>query len=517
MFSSNTLTTKKPTKLVKLYTLLQQVKSGKKKVSFLRFQQLLKQFRRTATRMLTAASPAAKACAVLALAALLSTDANAQCNTFYNADAVNPITVKGLPLSREPFFVDIDNDGDLDCYVLDYIYNYEAPFFYKNIGTAALPVYQYQPAAGGFANTTVDFAGTGVQFADLDGDGDYDCYIAEAYSGNFDVYSKYFENIGTNTQPNFVESSNNPIGFVTGFYNIGFTFADIDSDGDMDLVYWSDYRSYTMQNTGTKTAPHFEYNGTGTFQAGDRAYYDWNKDGLLDYFYDGDYYKNVGPKSKPKYVISNAEGPTFNNGEPIIFTDINNDGSPEVFNRDRGFATLAPVPVITSTLANSGGTTYQLLTVNPQTPGYVYHWYRNGVSLGDPYRPNHPARKSGLYSCTVENNCGTGVSLPFKVNYSAAATDGAEESSRLSITTLNNDAVKVTAYPNPFKSVITIQTPAAMASALAQVTDMQGKVLLSKKISNNRLVIGNELAAGVYLLKITNGNAVVYTQKIVKD
>ena len=79
-------------------------------------------------------------------------------------------------------------------------------------------------------------------FADLDGDGDMDG-IGGGYYGDF----QYYENTGTANAPAFAAPVQNPFGLTTVYYSTLASFADLDGDGDLDILrgvmggYYSDY------------------------------------------------------------------------------------------------------------------------------------------------------------------------------------------------------------------------------------------------------------------------------------
>ena len=144
----------------------------------------------------------------------------------------NPLNGQDVGSFSAPTFVDIDNDGDLDAVIggsnglLDY---------FENTGTANAPVFTEVFEAGFGVSGIID-VGTDATptFVDADGDGDMDMFVGDgSYGGNVE----YFENTGTAANPSFAATGSvNPFGIVDiGSYSIP-TFADVDGDGDMDLI-----------------------------------------------------------------------------------------------------------------------------------------------------------------------------------------------------------------------------------------------------------------------------------------
>ncbi len=108
---------------------------------------------------------------------------------------------------------------------------------------------------------------SGLEFADVDGDGDYDCVTGRIWGGtsadSCDLV--YFENIGTSTFPIFTQryGSANPFDTIDDVNRP--RLADLDADGDLDLIVCNQifqtglprYLWY-YENTGTATNPVFE-------------------------------------------------------------------------------------------------------------------------------------------------------------------------------------------------------------------------------------------------------------------
>ena len=151
----------------------------------------------------------------------------------FKAPVMNPFGVTGISYHANPVFADLDGDGDLDLLVNDYL-GYYMPYgdkflYFQNTGTAGAPVFA-APVANPFGLTGItDYAAPAL--VDLDGDSDLDLLAGDKFG---DFY--YFENTGSASAPAFAAPVQNPFGLT---YVVDYAvpaFADLDGDGDLDLL-----------------------------------------------------------------------------------------------------------------------------------------------------------------------------------------------------------------------------------------------------------------------------------------
>lgn len=234
-----------------------------------------------------------------------------------------------------PAFVDLDNDGDMDLLTGGY---YGALKYYQNTGTSAYPSFA-APLVNPFGLDSVYLSFP--TFVDIDNDGDMDLFVGE-YGGN----KKYYKNIGSATNPQFDTPQNNPFGLTSnGYFSIP-AFADIDGDGDMDMLEGSYYGNmYYYKNIGTATSPSFDspqnnpFGLTSTYIIAAPDFVDIDNDGDLDLFvgeYYGaiNYFKNTGTNTSPQFA-SAVQNPfvlttTVYFAFPA-FADIDGDGDQDLF------------------------------------------------------------------------------------------------------------------------------------------------------------------------------------------
>jgi hypothetical protein len=157
--------------------------------------------------------------------------------------------------------VDIDDDGDLDLFKIKPWNTY---VFYENTGTPTEPIFSLGNIQSlGIADTSSSYSRTSMTFEDMDNDGDLDFFVIQA--SRFFPYTKsfvYHENFGTPSQANFSNGVVNPFD-LSDFLDqrndaVQFTIADFDNDGDADIITVERYGNTTfIENVGTPSNPLF--------------------------------------------------------------------------------------------------------------------------------------------------------------------------------------------------------------------------------------------------------------------
>lgn len=222
----------------------------------------------------------------------------------FDTAQLNPF---GLALTSDISFMsvaDIDSDGDIDFFVGGAAGNIQ---FLKNNGTPSSPAFTF-PVLNPFGFTpTLEFAIP--TFADIDNDGDLDLFVCE-YPGAM----KFYENTGTAQLAHFATPEPDPFG-ITPAYGFGApVFADLDHDGDLDLLegeYYGNMRYF--ENTGTNSSPAFAAPLTNPFGIMQTVYYAFPA--LADLDGDGDFDLTVGEEYGNIQYFENTD---FNVGIPEI-------------------------------------------------------------------------------------------------------------------------------------------------------------------------------------------------------
>jgi PKD repeat protein len=220
-----------------------------------------------------------------------------------------------LPISTQPsdnsgnhgsVWVDYNNDGKIDLYISKNRLGVDDPLdprrlnllFRKNANNnyqESAPMANLQPLAQSWA----------ADFADIDNDGDLDCFIINHESANF-----LLRNNGNGT---FTDISG-PSGMVTAFQGIGTglqtKFADFDNDGFVDLLFTTISGSHAlMRNNGNSTFSRvnnpFNLGGANIHSA---VVGDLNNDGFLDVYAGFGFGFNQVSNEADRLFLNNGNG-----------------------------------------------------------------------------------------------------------------------------------------------------------------------------------------------------------------
>ena len=287
-----------------------------------------------------------------------------------------------------PELADLDHDGDLDLFHGDYN---GYIWYYENIGAADDPVWRF--VSDEYADIYIGseyYGQTSPEFADLDGDGDYDLLIGKG-GGSLHFY----ENIGTQFQPEFsfvtdslwgiIFEGDNRIDLIDinsdgdldlfvgewdgtlmywenqggpGEYDytliadewldiyVGYDcdpfFADIDHDNDFDLFLGNDYgRLHFYENQGDSANFDFifitaYYDSIQVEERSSPAFVDLDSDGDFDLLVGGEninYYENTGTVNNPDFTEITDAYLTLDPNDRCVprFADIDADGDLDFF------------------------------------------------------------------------------------------------------------------------------------------------------------------------------------------
>lgn len=209
--------------------------------------------------------------------------------------------------SEHPAVVDIDNDGDLDVFIGT---SFGTIAFLRNDGTASKPLFIQQYSTDNPANgIDVGYAAT-PSFADLDKDGDFDLIIGQSYQYPFSPFNnvRYYENTGTDTKPAFtLPTGEHPMDNVfSDSYHSHPAFTDIDDDGDLDVFVG-----------GSRNTNYSSYRETIKF---------WRNDGSLPV---AQFAAETG-SSNPVSIVNPEFGGTLDLAAPAM-VDIDDDGDEDMF------------------------------------------------------------------------------------------------------------------------------------------------------------------------------------------
>ena len=249
----------------------------------------------------------------------------------------NPIMSSGY---NAPSFADVNGDGHLDLFV-----GVLGGAFNPNRTAHANFYYYEQGDNGQFSLNTrrfLDQMDAGSEslpvFADVDGDGDQDLFLANKISSENSRTSVllFVENTGTGTAPSFAVRDS--LTLIPSFHYAP-AMADLDADGDLDMLLgtWNDGIAL-YRNAGSRQSPEFvlEQEAYVKLTRGSHAVpslVDIDADGDLDLFVGEtsgtiNFYRNSGTASAADFELVSDEYAGIDVGRRSVprFIDVDADG-----------------------------------------------------------------------------------------------------------------------------------------------------------------------------------------------
>lgn len=190
-------------------------------------------------------------------------------------------------------FIDVDNDGDQDCFVAPSIitsnnrsawpaaYDADRVLYFENVGSATNPNFVKQTAINNPLNTintslaTGKYLARGLKFADLDRqkDGDLDVTFFAYDSTTASSEFWYYENVSNTSVSSFINTDNKLLDSLVAQYNVPVNsyaiqeWVDLDGNGVAELIvfdggdvrYFKDTTTYNSMVKLPKTIPLHSY------------------------------------------------------------------------------------------------------------------------------------------------------------------------------------------------------------------------------------------------------------------
>jgi len=233
----------------------------------------------------------------------------------------------------DPVFADIDGDGDQDLFIASYSGGIE---FYRNDGSVANPNWVFVTDNYNSLKSVQN-----ITFADIDADGDLDLFCDKNYQG-----ISFYRNEGNAQNPIWIHETNQ-YGSISIYSPIS-TFFDIDDDGDLDLFIrcWTDtdvvlfYRNDGSAQSSVWTFITDSYIPVYYGYRRERlTFFDVDQDGDFDLFAGNFFYSNVGSKTQAVFtpITANYNGLDQNSHfyGGIGFCDLDGDGKKDMITGDK--------------------------------------------------------------------------------------------------------------------------------------------------------------------------------------
>lgn len=246
-----------------------------------------------------------------------------------------------------PFLADLDGDGDFDLILS----SFRGLQYYRNVGDKTYPIFL---KIDNFFFEVNKFTGNDARpvFVDIDGDGDLDLFIGigeSLFGGPAPGTIIGFRNTGRKSFPRFVRDRALTNGIADLGLNAFPAFADLNNDGKHELLVGRDQNTFAyFVNVGSKKNPHWSRQSIAFAEFETKSYWkapvfaDIDNDGDLDLIYgsaDGElyFYRNIGTRKSPRFKIERQlfEPIRIAGGSASVsLADFDNDGDFDLLSGD---------------------------------------------------------------------------------------------------------------------------------------------------------------------------------------
>ncbi|MDP4292222.1 MAG: T9SS type A sorting domain-containing protein, partial [Bacteroidota bacterium] len=444
-------------------------------------------------------------------------------STFPSKD--NPIHVPQFPVCA---LYDVNNDGLKDLLVspfdpnINKSVNKNSVWLYLNTGTSSVP--KFTLYSKNFLQSDMLDLGSGAYpvLVDLDGDGLDDLLVGNWGSWNGctrDQYTNvncdfigsiaYFKNTGTKTNPAFTLMNEDVAGLSSlKLTSLIPTVGDIDGDGQLEVVVGKNDGSFLLlKNRAPKGSPPDFYLVTdnwGNLKVGTESapqLFDPNNDGRLDLFCgksDGQisWYKIAGTLINPQFTLVTDSVGHVNVSDQELYLG---NSIPHFVREGKGVTHLY--------CASGLGTIHCYGPIDGNWNGYF-------PTIDSPFGNLSFGMRTAVATADLDND---GI-LDFIVGNFSGGLNYLKGSQIPYVIPIPSTATGFTIFPNPVTDQLTISSDSTITSsnpALARLTDLTGRLLISLRITGNVTNMPMAtLTRGCYILTIITTSS--HRQKVFK-
>lgn len=440
--------------------------------------------------------------------------------TFMRSNSTGTVYTQDTPgqyiFCQRTNFADLNNDGHLDAFSC---HDIDPNVYYMNNGNATSNWTYYQSGVTPGAYTIgiiPDGGNYSTLWSDFDNDGDSDVFISKCSGPPCELWrSNKKQGLDSYTDISATAQVN-----ITPVQSWSSSIADFDNDGDMDILIGASGGTHkflrnNLDTTNTVEEPFSNITvgsgmDIGTSTNIEHVAYDFNNDGFVDI---------MGGGNK---IMFNQGNMTFT---PIAYSGLN-IGAVADFNND-GFLDIQNGSTLKM---NSGNTNkwikFYLQGIQSNSNGIgarVEIYGAWGKQIRD-IRSGEGFRHMGSLNAHFGIGQATAITQVI-IRWPSGIIDIINnpavntkilivEGSTLSIDNFNN--TEFTIYPNPAQHVLNIQTNNQLTMKLAQVYDLNGKMILESNLTTPSVNV-ESLATGTYILLLRDTNGKDYSQKFIKD